>query len=247
MALQVSRMFRWGLALVLSAGACVAGAQTIQVSKANRTIAVTSSGTATATADRAVLNLGYIVYGASSEAAYAEASKRSNAIADALARVGVAKDQMESQSQSVNETQAYENQNLSPAERAARQFRAEQSWTVRLKAGEAAGVLNAAVAAGANNSGNIQWSVADDEALQAKAAAKALANDKRMAATMAQGLGVTLGPLLYASNQAPSRAPMPVFHAMMAKAAGPEAVKPLSLEPQRITDSATVYAVFAIQ
>ncbi len=236
-----------GLVLLVSA-ASVAGAQTIQVNKANRTIAVTSDGTASEMADRAVLNIGYIVYGATSEAAYAEASKTSNAIAGALAQAGVAKDQIESQNQSVNETQTYENQNLTPAEREARQFRAEQSWTVRLKASEAARVLNVAVAAGANNSGNIQWSVTDDEALQGKAAASALANDKKMAASMAQGLGVTLGPLLYASNQAPSRPVTPIFHTMMAKAAAPgEAVKPLSIEPQRISDSATVYAVFSIQ
>jgi len=247
MALRVSQTVRWGMMLLLT-GAVAAGAQTIQVSKANRTLAVTGTGTASAMADRATLNIGYVVYGPTSEAAYAEASKTSNAIADALAKAGVAKDRIESQNQSVSETQTYENQNLTPAEREARKFRAEQSWTVRLKASEAASVLNAAVAAGANNSGNVDWSVADAAALQGKAAAKALANDKRMAAAMAEGLGVTLGPLLYASNQAPSRAPMPVFHAMMAKAAAPqEAVKPLSIEPQRITDSATVYAVFAIE
>jgi len=246
MPLRILKSIGWGLALLLSTA--VSGAQTIQVSKANRTLAVTSSGTATATADRAVLSIGYIVYGASSETAYAEASKRSNAIAAALARAGVAKEQIESQNQSVSETQAYENQNLTPAQRAARQYRAQQSWTVRLKASEAGRVLNAAVAAGANDSGEIQWSVSDPEALRDKAAARALANDKRMAATMAAGLGVTLGPLLYATNQAPSRAPMPIFHAMMARAAvAGGAVKPLSLEPQRITESATVYAVFAIQ
>jgi uncharacterized protein YggE len=238
----------FGLALLLSVGVTGAGAQTIQVSKANRTLAVTSSGTASAMADRAELNIGYIVYGPTSEAAYARASKTSNAIAEALAGAGVAKDHIESQNQSVNETQTYENQNLTPAERAARKYRAEQSWTVRLKASDAARVLNVAVAAGANNSGSIEWSVSDAEELQGKAAARALVNDKKMAASMAKGLGVALGPLLYASNQAPSRAPMPIFHAMMAKAAGPgEAVKPLSIEPQRITDSATVYAVFAIQ
>ena len=248
MALRVSQTVRWGMALLLT-GAVAAGAQTIQVSKANRTLAVTSNGTATATADRAVLSVGYSVYGPTSEAAYAEASKTSNAIADALAKAGVAKDQIESQSESVMETQAYENQNLTPAEREARKYHAEQTWAVRLKAGEVARVLHAAVTAGANNSGNIQWSVADDEALLAKAAAKALANDKRMAATMAEGLGVTLGPLLYASNRGPTLTPTPIFHAMMmAKSAAPqEAVKPLSIEPERITDSGTVYAVFAIQ
>lgn len=239
-----------GLTLALSSAALApASAQTVQVNQGNRTLSVSSTGTATELATRAVLSLGYVVYGPTSNAAYAKAAERSNAIAQALADAGVAKDHIESQSQSVAATPSYENpEHESAAEQAERRFTAQQSWTVQLPASEAAHVLALAVAAGANNSGNINWQVSDPTELAGRAAAKALANDKEMAASMAKGLGVTLGPLLYASNQEPYSSPAPRF-AMLAAAApaADRALKPLSIEPQRVSSSATVYAIFAIQ
>lgn len=238
---------RISLALVIVLAAAAAHAQTLKVDKANRTVEVTASASASAMADTAVLHLGYTVYGPTSKDAYAKASKTSNAIADALKQAGVPKDHIQSISQSVNETQSYENQNLTPEQKAARKYRAEQTWTVRLPAKDAAKILNLAVEAGANNSGNIDWQLANPDALEAEAAAKALAHDKQIAAAMARGLGVTLGPLLYASNQAEQRRVFPMMAGLeMAKAANAE-VKPLAIHPQRISQSASIRAIFAIQ
>ena len=66
---------------------------------------------------------------------------------------------------------------------------------------------------------------------------------------MAQGLGAKLGPLVYASNQnpeAPGPRPMMAMAApsRMAKA---DAIEPLAINAQKVTSSATVYAVFAIE
>lgn len=235
-----------GLSLALSS----ASAQTVEVTQNNRTLSVSSNGTATELADRAVLHIGYEVYGPTADAAYSAAAERSSAIAKALSDAGVAKDQIESQSQSVGSTPNYENsQNLSAAERAARQFRAQQSWNVRLPASEAARVLSLAVAAGANDSGDIDWQVSDQAELAGRAAANALTNDKQMAASMAKGLGVNLGPLLYASNQAPDSLATPRFAMLASGDAAPlsRKLKPLSIEPQRVSVTATVYAIFAIQ
>jgi uncharacterized protein len=93
------------------------------------------------------------------------------------------------------------------------------------------------------------WSVADQDALQAKAAKLALDRAHAIAQQMATGLNTTLGPLVYASNEAPSRE-MPLNgRAMMAMAPAPmaKAVEPLSVSPRKVTASATVYAVFSIQ
>lgn len=240
---------RISLALVIAFTAAVtaAQAQTIQVNKANRTIEITTTASASAMADVAVLHLGYTVYGPTSKDAYAKASETSNAIAAALKMAGVAKDQIQSISQSVNETQSYENQNLTPAERAARKYRAEQTWTVRLPAKEAAKVLNLAVEAGANNSGDIDWQLAHPNALEAQAAARALAHGKQIATAMASGLGVTLGPLLYASNQTQQRTIYPMMAGLQMAKVASAPVKPLSISPQRISQSATIHAVFSIQ
>ena len=106
-----------------------------------------------------------------------------------------------------------------------------------------------AVKAGANQSGQMSWSVADQDALQAKAAKLALDRARQIAQQMAAGLNATLGPLVYASNEAPARGPQPLMRAQaaMAAAADGEKVEPLSVSAQKVTASATVYAVFSIQ
>jgi uncharacterized protein len=110
-------------------------------------------------------------------------------------------------------------------------------------------VLDVAVKAGANQSGQMTWSVADQDALQAKAAKLALDRARQIAQQMAAGLNATLGPLVYASNEAPTRGPQPLMRAqaMMAAAPAPKEVEPLSVSAQKVTASATVYAVFSIQ
>lgn len=232
--------------ITFAATAVAANAQTIQVTRSNRTLEVTTTASASAMADTAVLHIGYTVYGPTSKDAYAKASETSNAIAEALQQAGIAKDQIQSISQSVNATQPYENQNLTPEQKAERQYRAEQTWTVRLPAKEAAKILNVAVEAGANNSGNIDWELANPDALEAKAAAKALTHDKQIATAMANGLGVSLGPLLYASNQTQQHIIYPMM-AAQAMAPAAKSVKPLAINPQRISQSATIRAIFSIE
>jgi hypothetical protein len=93
------------------------------------------------------------------------------------------------------------------------------------------------------------WSVADQDALQAKAAKLALDRARQIAQQMASGLSATLGSLVYASNEAPAREPQPLMMARAMSAAAPAAkeVEPLSVSAPKVTASATVYAVFSIQ
>ena len=224
-------------------------AQQIQVNKDNRTIAVSTTDTATAEADTATVHIGFQSYAADQQTAYANGSKTSNAIAKALETAGVKKDAIQSDSQSINRVQPFELQNLPPDQKVQRQFVVQQSWSVKTSAAAAAGVLDAAVKAGANQSGQIEWSVADADALESQAAGKALKRAQEIASRMAQGLGAKLGPLVYASNQnpeAPGPRPMMAMAAPqdMAKA---DAVEPLAINAQKVTSSATVYAVFAIE
>ena len=80
-----------------------------------------------------------------------------------------------------------------------------------------------------------------------EAAAKALQHAHAVADQMAKGLNAHLGALLYASNQQPQS---PVLYdrvaSMMAPPPPPPPV-PLAINPQKIEQSATVYAVFAIE
>jgi len=243
-----------GIAVVLMAGAiagaaAVSQAQQIDVNKNNRTIAVTATDKATADAEVATVHIGFQVYAADSHSAYALGSKTSNAIIAALKKAGVEDSAIQSEAQSVAPVQQYEIQNLPEAQKAQRQFQVTQSWSVKTSAKNAASTLDTAVQAGANQSGQIDWDVADPDALEAQAAQSALKRARAIADQMAKGLGTSLGPLVYASNQVPER-PLPIFKAAamsMAVSAPAPPPPPLAISPQKVTSSATVYAVFAIE
>ena len=229
-------------------GLAVAGfAQTIQVNHANRTIAVTVTDKATATAEVATVHIGFQAYAPDSDSAYAAGSKTSNAIIDALHKAGIPDKDIESENQNLRQNFQFDEKE-SEAERAQRRFVLSQSWTVKTSASDAAKVLHIAVEAGANNSGQIDWDVKDRDALEAKAAAKALKHAQAVADQMAKGLNAHLGPLLYASNQ--QSQPPVIFDRLQSFAKleqAPPPPLPLAIIPQQIEQSATVYAVFAIE
>jgi uncharacterized protein YggE len=237
------------VALLLALVVANSSAQQIVVNKGNRTVAVTTSAEATANADTVTVQIGFLVYGADQDAAYALGSTTSNAIAAALKSAEIPPDAIQSEAQSIAPVQQYGNQDWSPAEKAARKFQVQQSWSVKTAAANGARVLDTAVKAGANQSGQMSWSVADQDALQAKAAKMALERARQIAQQMASGLSATLGPLVYASNEAPAREPAPFARgAMMTMAAAsPKQVEPLSISAQKVTASATVYAVFSVE
>ena len=236
--------------VLLAAVAMPSDAQQIVVSKDNRTIAVTTSADASAEADTVTVEIGFIQYGADQDSAYAAGSKTSNAIAAALKAAGIPQEAIQSESQNIGPVQNYGgDQNWTPAEKAQRKFQVQQSWSVKTAAGNGARVLDVAIKAGANQSGQMTWSVQDDDGLQARAAKLALDRARQIAQQMAGGLNASLGPLVYASNEAPSRGPQPLMRseAMMAAAPMAQKVEPLSVSAHKVTASATVYAVFSIQ
>jgi hypothetical protein len=218
--------------------------QTIQVNKDNRTIAITATDKVIVMADTATVHIGFIAYGPDSDAAYAAGSRISNAIVKSLTAAGIPNDAIESENQNVSPVQEYQIDKLTPAEKAQRKFQVVQSWTVRTPADDAAKTLDLAVKAGANQSGQIDWGLKDENAPQAEAAAKALQRARTVAGEMAKGLSVKLGALLYANNETQAQPPVPLIRAMQASAAK---VEPLAINPRRIEKSATVYAVFAIE
>ena len=224
-----------------------ATAQTIQINKDNRTIAITATDKVMVLADTATVHIGFIAYGPDSDTAYATGSHVSNAIVKALTTAGVASGVIESENQNVSPVQDYQVDKLTPAEKAQRKFQVTQSWTVRTNADDAAKILDLAVKAGANQSGQIDWSLKDENAAQSEAAAKALQRARTVATDMAKGLSAKLGVLLYASNETQAEPPRPVMRAMSAAPMAKGTVEPLAINPRQIEKTATVYAVFAIE
>jgi uncharacterized protein YggE len=198
-------------------------------------------------ADIATVHVGFIAYGPDSDAAYANGSRTSNAIIKALTSAGIPSATIESENQSLAPVQNYQVEKLSDAEKAQRQFQVTQSWTVRTSADNAAKVLDLAVKAGANQSGQIDWSFKDENAPEAEAAAKALQRARAQAEQMAQSLNSKLGSLLYASNEVQASPIRPLMMRAMAAPAAMDKVQPLAINPRQIEKSATVTAIFAIE
>ncbi|MGA9668958.1 MAG: SIMPL domain-containing protein, partial [Terracidiphilus sp.] len=139
-------------------------------------------------------------------------------------------------------------------DREKRQFVFRQSWEVAATPQNAAEAIRVAIAAGANQSGAIDWRLSDRKALQAKAAENALVKAREVAARMANGLHVKLGALIYASNETPNaKLYIPHPSPQVAVSADAAAIStelpgpPLEIRPQTIREEATVYAVFAIE
>ena len=227
--------------------------QQIQINKENKTIAITTNDQADALADTAVLTVGFHIFGKDQDGTYAQASQTSNAIMAALKAAGVPKEAVESAEQSLN---PLEQNNDADKARYAQGMRFEfaQSWHVTVAADAAANVLHLAITSGANDSGSIEWELKKDDALEAEAAKKALEHARQIAVQMAEGLGVKLGTLVYASNQTPPRGILGALgfgetlnteNATLGRTK--QNLAPLAISPERITKSATVYAVFAIE
>jgi uncharacterized protein YggE len=235
-------------AALATAAPAFAQAPAIQVNRENRTIAITATDKVIVMADTATVHIGFIAYGPDKDAAYAAGSTLSNAIIKSLTSAGIPSDAIESENQNISPVQEYQIDKLTPAEKAQRKFQVVQSWTVRTNAADAAKTLDLAVKAGANQSGQIDWSLKDENAPQAEAAGKALQRARTVASEMAKGLNVNLGPLIFAGNETQAE---PVRPLMMAKgtigALAAPAPPPLAINPRQIEKTATVYAVFAIE
>jgi uncharacterized protein len=222
-----------------------AGGQTIQVSKENRTIAVTTSDEVEALADRAKVAVGFTVYGSDQDQTYAGATNTSGAIMKALGDIGIKPEAIESTEQNLSAIDDNDKVRYSKGLR----FVCSQRWVVTVPADGAADALHAAITAGANDSGQVSWDLADERALEAEAMTVALAHAQQIADRMAKGLNARLGPLVYASNQPE---PRPGVFGLSTRAGALSAsnqmnLKPLSLRPAKISRSATIYAVFSLE
>jgi uncharacterized protein YggE len=211
----------------------------LKIDSSNRTLTVNAEERVTVDPDVAILHIGFETQPSDSKSAYAAGAKTSNDIIAALKQAGIPETSIRS-----------EWQRLESASGNLHKFSLQQQWTVKTPPERAAEILDIAVAAGATDSGQIDWTLQDERALQDQALEKAAARATANAAVLAKGMGVHLGTLVYVTNQVST----PVFEmrayannapmAGMADAAPPQA---LSIEPRKVSASASIYAVYAIE
>jgi uncharacterized protein YggE len=223
--------------LSASAGAQQASQPQLKVDSSNRTLTVTASDSVTAEPDVAILHIGFETQPGSAKEAYASGAQTSNAILDALKQAGVPETAIHSESQFLERDYSVPKSH---------KYILRQQWTVKTTPKRAAEVLDAAVTAGANSSSQIEWTVNDERALENQALDKAATRAKADAAELAKGMGVRLGALIYVSNEV-SRPVTPVFAAQRFSMAAKAEPQPLAIEPQKVTRSASIYAVYAIE
>ncbi|MGA2218625.1 MAG: SIMPL domain-containing protein [Terracidiphilus sp.] len=233
------------IAAVVSVGWCLAaGAQQqtnqvqLKVEPANRTLTVSAEERVTVDPDVAILHIGFATQPSDSKSAYAAGAKTSNDIVAAIKQAGIPETSIRS-----------EWQRLESASGKLHKFTLSQQWTVKTPPERAAEILDIAVAAGATDSGQIDWTVQDEPALEDQVLDKAAARARSEASVLAKGMGVHLGSLVYVTNQIST--PQSSMFAYANNAApeqrGAFAAPPLSIEPRKVSRTASVYAVFAIE
>jgi uncharacterized protein len=222
-------------AAALPIAAQQAGQPQLKIDSTNRTLTVTASDSVIADPDLAILHIGFETQPATAKDAYASGAQTSNAIVGALKQAGVAESAIHSESQYLQRDYSVPKSH---------KFILAEQWTVKTTPKRAAELLDVAVTAGANSSGQIEWTVNDERGLENQALDKAAARAKADATELAKGMGVRLGALIYVSNETsrPIRSFM-TNGVLAAKAAPP----PLAIEPQKVTRSASIYAVYAIE
>lgn len=218
---------------------------TLQINKDNRTLSVSASDHAEADPDVADIHIGYTAYGPTLQAAYKAASDSSNAIMNAMLGAGAKQSEIQSLNQRVSRLSDYEIK-----QQKGQRYSVDQSWIVSVDPKTAALILDAAVQAGANQSGEITWRMKNSIALDAEAVRRATDRANAIAVELAKSMGSRLGQPLYATNTLQPTSVSPVYmnaysaSVMADRAAAPA---PLAIQSQRVERTATVQIVYALE
>lgn len=209
----------------------------LKIEPTNRTLTVSAEGRVTIDPDVAILHIGFQTQPSDAKSAYAAGAKISNDVITALKQTGIPETSIRS-----------EWQRLDSASGKPHKFTLAQQWTVKTPPERAAEILDIAVGAGATDSGQIDWTVQDEQALEDQALDKAASRARAHAAVLAKGMGVHLGALVYVTNQV-STPQYSMAYVNNAAPRGEFAAPPMTLaiEPRKVSREATVYAVFAIE
>jgi hypothetical protein len=233
-----------GLLLVsgLSAAAQQANQINLNIDAKNRTLTVTAEARVSADPELAILHIGYETPFSDAKSAYAAGAKLSQQIVGALKGAGIEEKSIRSESQHL-QSEGWKSH----------RFKLVQRWTVRTPPDRVAEILDVAVNAGATDSGDIDWILNDEHALENQALTKASAQAREQAEVLANGMGVKLGALVYVSNNVTTiqswRNGNFVVANYSAGVADKRAVpqQELSIEPRKVAREASVFAVYSIE
>jgi len=212
----------------------------LKIDSTNRTLTVSAEERVTADADLAILHIAFQTPPSDAKSAYAAGAKTSNEVVAALKQAGISEASIRS-----------ERQSLDSADAKAHKFRLVQSWAVETPPQRAAEILDIAIAAGATESGEIEWTLKDVHALEDEALHKAAGRARSDAAVLAKSMEAHLGALVYVTNHvASSESSYDYNSANFVGRDAAEKIKmmpALAIEPRKVSRTATVYVVYAIE
>jgi uncharacterized protein YggE len=206
-----------GLLLVAAAIAGVAEPHLARTATPSATtITVTGNGTSKAVPDQASFDFGVSTQASTAADALGRNGDQARAIVAALKKAGVDASAIQTTEVSLwPQTTSNGTQIVG--------YTASNSVDATVPVGKAGAVVDAAVAAGANNVGGPNLSVADQTSVYADALKQALADAKAKAQAIASASGLTLGAVQSVTEGSGQPGPMPYAYpqALAAKAAPP--------------------------
>ncbi|HEY1563658.1 MAG TPA: SIMPL domain-containing protein [Gaiellaceae bacterium] len=192
------------------------------------TITVTGNGTVDATPDQASFDFGVTTNGATAAEALSRNSSQAQAIVDALEKSGL-------DASDIQTTQVSLWPQTSTDGREITGYQASNSVQVTAALGKSGALVDAAVAAGANNVDGPNLDTADKSSLYDQALKQALGDAKDKAQAIAAGAGLTLNSMVTVREGGDVSQPLPMFDtATAAKAV------PIEAGTQHIQASVTV-------
>ena len=180
-------------------------------SSTNDTIAVTAEGKVTAIPDIGLVNLSVENRGGTVAEVQQNGTKKMNEVVAYLKSLDIKKEDLRTSQYNLQPIYSYDpktgKQNLDG-------YQLNQTVEVKIRDLDKVGdVLGGAIERGANQVGQLSFTIDDPEKLQQEARLKAVAKARLKAEALAQAAGVTLGKVRAFSENVNSPAPYPMYYA----------------------------------
>ncbi|CAM3993180.1 SIMPL domain-containing protein [Mesobacillus thioparans] len=203
----------------------------------NKKITVSGEGIVYAAPNRATASLGVRTENPNLQAAQAENAQKSNLMLRSIQNLGIAKDDIKTADFRIDPIYTYEE-----GKQIFQGYRVTHLYTVTIRnLAQAGTVIDTAVANGANEVMNIQFSVAEPQALYSQALSMAVIDSYNKAQTVARTLGIqtSISPLSI-TEETQKGPPGPFLVASMDTASA----KGTPIEPGKLEIKATVTGTY---
>ncbi|MFL6192887.1 MAG: SIMPL domain-containing protein [Thermoanaerobaculia bacterium] len=211
-------------------------------------LTVSGSGQARTAPDEATIRLGVVAQAPTAREAQEKVNRAANAVLEALRKLGVPADQIQTSGLSLNPQYA-QGRPGTEGEQAPRiaGYQANNDVTVRLedltKIGPA---IDAGLTSGANTLNGVEFGLRNDEKARAEALAEAVREARGKAEALAKALGVRLGEILDVSEGGVQVMPVPYPRGRFAMAEAMSADTPVSAGQVGVDASVTLrYRILA--